>query len=341
MKILFDERQRRHDPRFRLENGRVVRNHDRPERVAMLLGGAERAGCVRADSTDHGLAPLAALHTPRYLTYLRSIYATRKALVPDLEEVVPGRFCADPLAHYSQDSEGMIGFHHADTSCPIAEHSWDAVYWSAQTALSGADEILSGAQAAYALSRPSGHHAYREVAGGFCFLNNSGIAAEYLRSHGHRPAVLDIDVHHGNGTQALFYARNDVLTVSIHVDPTEFYPFYAGAAAETGEGAGRGYNLNLPLPRGTGMDGYLAALARALQAIADFGASAIVVALGLDTHEGDPFQGMQVTTDGFGDIARTIRATGLPVLSVQEGGYMQPSLGDNLASYLRGFTGPA
>lgn len=337
MKVFFDDRQRIHDPQFRLSDGRVILNPDRPERVDQLLQGVAEAGLRAQSPTDFGLTPLAALHTPRYLDFLRTIYARRRAVVPDLGEVVPGRICVDPLRNYSTDTEAQIGFHNADTSCPISEHTWDAVYWSAQTALSAASEVLHGARAAYALCRPSGHHAYREIAGGFCFLNNSGIAAEYLRSQGHRPAILDIDVHHGNGTQAIFYDRDDVLTVSIHVDPAQFYPYYAGAANEAGKGRGVGCNLNLPLPRGADNATYLSALDIALRQIADFGADVIVVAVGLDTHENDPFHGMAVTTDCYADIAAAIRSVGVPVLNVQEGGYSQPYLGANLARYLGDF----
>lgn len=336
MKVFFDERQRLHDPRFRLQDGKVVLNPDRPDRVAELLRGAAAAGLTPEPSTDHGMAPLAALHTPRYLSFLRTIYDRRLAEVPDLAEVVPGRIVPERERVYSWTTEAQIGYHNTDTSCPISAKSWEAIYWSAQTALSGADEILSGARRAYALSRPSGHHAYREVGGGFCFLNNSGIAAEYLRARGHRPAILDIDVHHGNGTQGIFYERDDVLTISLHVDPEQFYPFYAGGAQECGAGAGLGYNLNLPLARGTETGGYLAALDRALDQIACFGASVVVVAQGLDAHEDDPFHGLGVTTAGFARIGRAIAGLGLPVLSVQEGGYMQPSLHANLTSLLEG-----
>ncbi|MEO1912006.1 MAG: histone deacetylase family protein [Paracoccus sp. (in: a-proteobacteria)] len=338
MNFFHDDHQRAHDPQFRLLNGRVTQNPDRPERVDLLLDGATRVGLTRHAPTDHGMAPLAALHTPRYLDYLASIHDRRRAEYPDLSEVVPSRFCLDPMRHYSPEPEAQIGFHNADTSCPIGPHSWDAIYWSAQTALSGADDILGGARACYALSRPSGHHAYSEIAGGFCFLNNSAIAAEYLRAQGHRPVVLDVDVHHGNGTQAIFYDRADVLTVSLHVDPMQFYPFYAGAAGESGAGRGEGYNLNLPLPRGSGIAAYLPALDTALARISGYGATVIVVALGLDAHEGDPFRGMTLTTADFATIGRAIRAVDLPVLNVQEGGYMQPALGDNLASYLGAFT---
>lgn len=338
MKFFHDDRQRAHDPQFRLDKGRIILNPDRPERVDLLLAGAARAGLTRAMPTDFGMGPLAAIHTPRYLDYLTTIHRRMAADDPDLVEVVPGRFCVDPLRLYSPDPQAQTGFHNADTSCPIGPESWQAIYWSAQTALTGAAEIIDGASAAYALSRPSGHHAYGEIAGGFCFLNNSAIAADHLRRAGHRPAILDIDVHHGNGTQAIFYDRSDVLTVSIHVDPAEFYPYYAGAAAETGAAQGAGFNLNLPLPRGSGLDAYRPALDRALAQIDAFGASVIVVALGLDAHEGDPFRGMTLTTDDFTAIATAIRDTGLPVLNVQEGGYMQPALGDNLAAYLSAFT---
>ncbi|MFU1479078.1 histone deacetylase family protein [Roseovarius sp. C7] len=334
MKAIFDDRQRSHDPQFRLLDGKIIENPDRPARVDVLLDGVTRAGCDLVAAQDHGIAPISALHTPRYIDFLRTIHARRSALVGDLAEVVPSRTCPDRGMNYSNDTEALMAFHNADTSCPISARSWEAIYWSAQSAVTGAKALLSGDKAAYALCRPSGHHAYAELAGGFCFLNNSGIAAEHLRQAGHRPAILDIDVHHGNGTQGIFYQRDDVLTVSLHVDPAEFYPFFAGAACETGEGRGAGFNLNLPLARGQGDADYLAVLDRALAHIDAFGASVIVVALGLDAHEGDPFQGLKVTTEGFSEIARAIAGLGVPVLNVQEGGYMQPALGDNLASYL-------
>ena len=193
---------------------------------------------------------------------------------------------------------------------------------------------MAAGGAAYALCRPPGHHAFADLAGGFCFLNNAAIAAEALRRKGLRPAILDVDVHHGNGTQGIFYARGDVLTVSIHADPLRFYPFYWGHAQERGEGAGRGCNLNLPLARGTGDDDYLATLATALQAVESFGADVIVIALGLDAHENDPFKGLRVTTPGFSRIAEAIAATGLPLLIVQEGGYVSDDLGQNLTAFL-------
>ena len=206
----------------------------------------------------------------------------------------------------------------------------------AQSAIAAADAVASGAPHAYALCRPPGHHAYADQAGGFCFLNNSAVAAQRLLAAGHRPAILDIDVHHGNGTQGIFYDRADVLTVSIHADPSDFYPFFWGHAQERGAGPGLGANLNLPLPRLTDDDGYAPVLDTALARITDFGTTALVVALGLDAHQADPFKGLALTTPGFTRIARTLAATGLPLVLVQEGGYGSDHLGTALSAFLSG-----
>jgi acetoin utilization deacetylase AcuC-like enzyme len=198
--------------------------------------------------------------------------------------------------------------------------------------------LLDGERAAYALCRPPGHHAFSDMAGGFCYLNNSAIAAEMLRRAHDRVAILDVDLHHGNGTQGIFYQRGDVLTVSIHADPERFYPFFWGYANETGAADGAGCNLNLPLPRGSGDDVFVAALDTAVERVRQFAPGALVVALGLDAFEGDPFGGLRVSTPGFAEIARRISAAlPLPTLLVQEGGYLCDGLGDNLQSFLAGF----
>jgi acetoin utilization deacetylase AcuC-like enzyme len=175
------------------------------------------------------------------------------------------------------------------------------------------------------------------MAGGFCFLNNTAIAAQRLRRDHARVAILDVDVHHGNGTQGCFYRRKDVLTISLHADPVRFYPFFWGYAAERGEGEGEGFNLNVPLPRGTGDDDYLDALKGAGRRLASFAPSALVVALGLDAYEGDPLAGLAITTAGFGRIGEWLGRRGLPTVLVQEGGYLCEALGPNLASFLVGF----
>jgi acetoin utilization deacetylase AcuC-like enzyme len=188
------------------------------------------------------------------------------------------------------------------------------------------------------LCRPPGHHAGSDLVGGFCYLNNAAIAAQVLRGEHECVAILDVDVHHGNGTQDIFYERDDVLTVSLHADPVRFYPFFWGAADERGRGEGEGFNLNLPLPRGTGGDEYLAALDQALGAIDDFGPGALVVALGLDAFVDDPLAGLGLTTKDFGRVGARIRSLGLPTVLVQEGGYPSDELGENLVAVLGAFS---
>ena len=199
------------------------------------------------------------------------------------------------------------------------------------------DGGAAGEDSVYALCRQPGHHAFRDVAGGFCFLNNSAIAAAHLRLRHERVAILDVDVHHGNGTQGIFYDRPDVLTVSIHADPASYYPYVWGYAHERGEGAGLGTNLNIPLPLGTGDEGFLAALDVAAKSIRAFAPGALVVALGLDASEHDPLAGLAVTTEGFHRIGAAIARLGLPTVLVQEGGYLSDILGTNLTAVLAGF----
>lgn len=335
MKAFLDPRQGLHDPQMFMANGTRLPNPEKPERIAVLRAGAEAAGAVFDAPRDFGIGPLAAVHTAEYLAFLQTIHTRWRRIEGAAEEVIPNIHPDRRGANYPKSAVGQAGYHQADTACPIAAGTWEAAYWSAQTALSGAEAVRHGG-AAYALCRPPGHHAFADLAGGFCFLNNAAIAAEWLRGQGLRPAVLDVDVHHGNGTQGIFYARPDVLTVSLHADPDRFYPFFWGAAQERGAGAGLGCNLNLPLPRGTDDAGYMAALAVALTRIRAFGADVVVVALGLDAHEDDPFQGFRVTTAGFTRIAAAIAGLGLPLLVVQEGGYLQPALGANLTAFLRG-----
>ncbi|MBK1635383.1 histone deacetylase family protein [Rhodovulum adriaticum] len=337
MKAVFDERQWHHDPKHFMANGARLPNPEQPRRIEVLKAAAEVAGCVFQAPGDAGLGPIAALHSPEYLTFLKNIYTRWRRIEGAGDEVIPNIHPANRTDGYPKSAVGQAGYHQADTACPIAEGTWAAAYWSAQTAIAGADLIAGGERGAYALSRPPGHHAFGDLAGGFCFLNNSGIAAERLRARGLRPAILDVDVHHGNGTQGIFYDRDDVLTISIHADPARFYPFFWGHAQERGAGRGIGYNLNLPLERGTGDEGYLKTLDTALERIAGFGADAVVVALGLDAFVDDPFKGLAVTTPGFARIGAAIAALGLPTLFVQEGGYICDGLGGNLTSALSGF----
>ncbi|MEZ5824747.1 MAG: histone deacetylase family protein [Geminicoccaceae bacterium] len=339
MKIFFDERQRRHDPKHFLSSGAAKPNPEQPARIDALLAGAQRAGLERMDASDHGAAPIAAIHTSEYLAFLRNIHERWQLIEGASAEVIPNIHPNSRRVSYPRSAVGQAGYHMADTACPISADTWDSAWWSAQTALSACDAVLAEDRAAYALCRPPGHHAFADLAGGFCFLNNSAIAAQYLASHGRRVAIVDVDLHHGNGTQGIFYSRGDVLTVSIHADPERYYPFFWGHAQERGEGPGLGANLNLPIPRGSGDDIFLAELARGIERVRDFAADTLVIALGLDAFEGDPFGGLAVTTQGFARIAAALANLELPTVIVQEGGYLCPELGDNLESFLGGFAG--
>jgi acetoin utilization deacetylase AcuC-like enzyme len=247
-----------------------------------------------------------------------------------------------PLVSYDRIPDhilGRAGTFLMDFACPITALTWKSAQASAFTALTAADLVIKGEPVAYALCRPPGHHAYRNRASGFCYLNNTAIAAERLRSKYDRVAIIDVDVHHGNGTQSIFYRRDDVLTVSIHADPSAFYPFYWGYEEETGERAGEGFNLNIPVPVKASDEIWLAAVAKAVERIARFAPGALVVALGLDAHEADPLQGGGVTSAGFERVAERIARLNLPSVLVQEGGYLTDDLADNLAMFLTGFEG--
>ncbi len=337
MEVIFSEAQRAHYPRQFLVNGCLIPNPEVPERIDALLGAVEQRGDNVVSPPDYGLAPVAAVHTPEYLTFIERIHTRWRRIAGASDEVIPNVHPRGEHAGYPRSAVGQAGYHMADTACPISEHTWASALASSHSATHGAHVLLGGEDAVYALCRPPGHHAFADLAGGFCFFNNSAIAAQSLRDSGHRVAILDVDVHHGNGTQGIFYRRADVLTVSIHADPVRFYPFFWGHRSERGEGPGLGCNLNIPLPRGSKDEIYLAALPEALDRIRAFCADSLVVALGLDAYEGDPLVGLGVTTAGFARIAAEVAALGLPTLLVQEGGYLCPALGANLASFLSAF----
>ena len=345
MKAVFDPAQKAHHPKRFLVSGAWKPSPETPERAEVLLRALEELGLAVEAPPDSGPEAIAAVHDQRYLTFLQGIYPRWSRIEGAPDEVVPNVHPVsrpgEAVAGYPASAVGQAGYHLMDGAAPINAETWTSVYAGAQSATRAADLVLGGEALAYALCRPPGHHAGADMAGGFCFLNNAAIAAERLRTQHPRVAVLDVDVHHGNGTQQIFYGRGDVLTVSLHADPIRFYPFFWGYAAETGEGDGEGRNLNLPLARGTADEAYLESLDGALARIADFAPGALVVALGLDAHESDPFQGLAITTAGFARITERIAGLKLPSVIVQEGGYVSEALGANLKSALRGFLGTA
>jgi acetoin utilization deacetylase AcuC-like enzyme len=231
-----------------------------------------------------------------------------------------------------------MGWYAFDASTPIVEGSWDAALAAARSAITAAALVSEGEAAVYALCRPPGHHAGRGSYGGYCFLNNAALAAQALRDAGERRvAVLDVDYHHGNGTQDIFWERDDVLFVSLHGTPDTEYPWFLGYADERGAGRGEGYTLNLPLPRGSGWDAYGAALAAALDAIRAFRPGALVVSLGVDTFEADPISAFRLAREHYPLMGSMIAGLGLPTVLVQEGGYAVEAIGANVAGVLGAF----
>lgn len=338
MKVVCHPDQKKHYPRQFLVNGIFRPNPEMPERVDRLLQGALAAGCTPETAENHGMEPLCAVHSEAYLQFLEHAWERWQRIEGAAEAVTPNIHPDRRGTGYPASVVAQAGYHMADAAVPIADHSWHSMCWSAWTAVHAAKLVMDGADNAYALCRPPGHHAFHDLAGGFCYLNNSAIGAQVLRGAFDRVAILDVDLHHGNGTQSIFYSRDDVLTVSLHADPLRFYPFFWGYADEEGEGPGRGYNLNLPLARGSSDTEFLQALAVALDRVRAFSPGALVIALGLDAFEGDPFGGLSITTGGFRKIAGAIAGSlRLPTLIVQEGGYLCDELGDNLTNFLQGF----
>src|SRR5918995_136429 len=263
MKAFFADEQRRHDPKAFLSSGAPQPNPEKPERVERLLAGARAAGCEIVRPRDFGPGPIAGVHTPEYLEFLENIFVRWRRIEGASAEVIPNIHPVTRGGSSPASAVGQAGYHMADTACPISAETFESACWSAWSAVEAAEAVMSGAPAAYALCRPPGHHAFADVAGGFCFINNSAVGPPHLRRSAARVAILDVDLHHGNGTQGIFYARPDVLTVSIHADPIRFYPFFWGHADERGEGPGLGYNWNLPLARKSGDERFLEALATA------------------------------------------------------------------------------
>jgi acetoin utilization deacetylase AcuC-like enzyme len=340
MITVFDGRSRRHSPPGYIVAGRLQPSPERPERIDLLLEGVRAVGASLIEPPAIALADVGTVHSRRYLDFLSTVLERWRRIEGAADWPVPnihalGRPGLAP-AGYPDGIVGQCGFHIGDGSAPILDDTVDAALGSAASALHGADLVAGGERLVYALCRPPGHHAASETAAGFCYLNNTALAAEHLTRRGIRTAILDIDVHHGNGTEAIFWERADVLTVSIHADPARFYPYFWGYADAVGAGPGAGFNLNMPLPRGTDDGAFLEALAAAIERIARHRADVLVLATGLDASAEDPFQGFAVTTAGFERIGAALRRTGLPVLAVQEGGYPSPILGRNLAALLAG-----
>lgn len=343
MDVFFHPDQMLHAPEFFLMRGRVVRHFEVAGRASALLGACQNAGLSIHEPPPGDRALLEAVHDPGYLDFLREAHAEWRSLPDAGPEIVPNIHPTPEMLAQGARAGGLVaraGWHLADTACAIGENTDKAAFAAAACAEAAAKRVLAGAPSAYALTRPPGHHAYAARAGGHCYLNNAALAVEALRRGGvARVAVLDIDAHHGNGTQGIFWTRGDVLTVSVHGDPDGYYPWYVGRAGERGAGPGEGCNLNLPLARGTTDAGWLAAIDAGLAAIRDFRPEALVLALGFDASSEEPLGYLQVSADGFARAAERIAGLRLPSVITQEGGYAVAALPRLLTRFLAGWRG--
>ena len=340
MKAFWSDVELAHDPQFFLQRGTVKRNFEVPARALALLESCRAMGLAITDPGPADLLAIGSVHPPDYIDYLRDGWQAWQAMADHGEEMIANVHPAPEMlangARRSATIVGQVGWYHADTN-PTCRETWASAEAAAACAIAAADEAAAGRHA-YALARPPGHHAYAARAGGHCYLNNAAIAAERLRARGAaRVAVLDIDSHHGNGTQGIFWARDDVFFASVHGDPNGYYPWYVGHASERGEGPGAGCNLNIPLARGSDDEMWLAAIAASLREIRRHGAEALVVSLGMDASLHEPFRFLEITDDGFARAGAIIAAAGLPCAIVQEGGYNLDALGTLLGRFLAGF----
>ena len=337
MLTIYSSVQRAHRPAYVVKHGERSASFDVAERVDSILSAINEKELGPVIAPDNaGLEPIRAVHDTGMIEYLRTAYERQNAETGVSTPVFPSYFPPSGQRRRPNCFEGQKGFYCTNTGVPIDEHTWKAAVASAHCAIAGARSVRSGESRVFALCRPSGHHAGPDFFGGYCYLNNAAIAAQVLRENGERVAILDIDYHHGNGTQAIFYAEPDVWVGSLHIDPGTDYPFFAGYADEVGVGAGEGTNWNVPLSPGTSQGRYLSALETLLLRLTTFNPRWLIVSAGFDTYIADPIGTFQLTTAGFNEVGRHIRTQGVPTLVVQEGGYCVPDLGRNVAAFLRG-----
>lgn len=331
-----------------LAGGREIPCYESPDRAVAIEAALRSDGGFAFEApTEHGLDPILAVHDADLVEVFEHAWTDAlaagatdgsRAWIPDTFLLAaysgPMTLGGSPARRHQR-----LGAYLFDTATPIVAGTWSAALAAVDVALTAAERVVDGAPLAYGLCRPPGHHAARGMLGGYCYFNNAAIVAEWLRreSGAHRVAILDIDFHHGNGTQQIFWERSDVLYLSLHGDPARAYPYFSGYAAERGDGDGAGRTRNWPLPAGTGLDGYATALAEALGMVEAFAPDApLVISAGFDTFERDPIGDLALRTADYSEIGSTIRGAGLPMIVLQEGGYAVGALGANALALLDG-----
>ncbi len=342
MHVVYSNQHYKHATRLALPgyDENYLEIPDRGEAILAAVASTQLGAVVPA--TDLGLAPIVAVHDVAFVDFLQRAYS-------ELQQRQPGTFMLLPDAYFAVRGQRhrpielrrLANYYAIDRDCPVLAGTWEAAYWSVQVALTAANLVQGGERAAYALCRPPGHHASIDQYGGYCYLNNAAIAARWLQgANSSRVAIVDIDTHHGNGTQEIFYADASVLTCSLHADPDVEYPYFWGGREEVGVGAGIGYNRNWPLPPRTNDEAYLVALDEALDEVRVFAPEVLIISAGSDLMAEDPSApdgGLAITPAGLGEIARRLAALNLPTVIVQEGGYQLDRLGSDAVTLLREF----
>ncbi len=353
MQVVYSPAHLAHDITVETFMGEAVPANEVAERAEIIRAVLDAdGGFERREPTDHGEAPITAVHDAGLVRFLETAWSeVRRQMLPRAflsADTYPNRqmfegMSADAVARLVREPEhaaGRAGFWGLDSAAPLVAGTYGAARAAVDVALTTVDLVLGGERAAYGLCRPPGHHSARSMYGGYCFFNNAAIAAHAITAAtGERVAIVDVDYHHGNGSQQIFWRRGDVRYVSIHADPDRAYPYFLGRADETGEGEGAGENLNLPLRAGATNQDYLEATDRAVDAIGAAPGSVVVVSLGFDTYGLDPIGDFALTTEVYHEVGRRVASLGRRLVILQEGGYHRPSLGENARAWLRGAEG--
>jgi acetoin utilization deacetylase AcuC-like enzyme len=343
MKTVYSDKQRLHAIKTEMSNGKIEPCYEKPSRAKMVLDRVKetKLGDV-INPEDYGTHPLTKVHTSAYVDFLKNFWPRWIAGGGNPEQATPYCFPARHLTNNRPPEliDGQLGYYSFDTAASLNEGSWEAIYAAAQCALTAQKRITNGENSLFALCRPPGHHASSDVMGGYCYINNAAVAAQaFLDDGAKRVAIVDVDYHHGNGTQSIFYKRSDVFFASVHADPAYDYPHFLGYADETGSHEGLGWNMNCPLPTGHKTDWklYESALVQCLKKIKEHQSEVLIVSLGLDTFEHDPISSFRLKTDDYLKMGSLFANINLPTLFVFEGGYAVEDLGMNCVNVLQGF----
>ena len=339
MKTVYTKNHILRNSKTELFGGELVKPFERPERMEYILNEIKtrKLGAI-LDPVNFDMDIIYKIHDKKYVDFLNNAWNEWVAL-GFKGEAIPTVY---PSRSMNSDVvptliEGKLGYYCLANETSISEGTVEAAYESVKVALTAAD-MLDEEKSVFALCRPPGHHASKDQYGGYCFFNNVAIAAEKLKEKGaKRIFILDIDFHHGNGTQAIFYDRSDVFFVSLHGDPKDAFPHFLGHADEKGSGEGVGYNCNYPMPPGTPYDVWTKSLDDSISKIQNFSPDALIVSLGVDTYENDPISFFKLKSDDFFDVGRKIASINLPTLFVMEGGYAIKEIGVNTVNTLKGF----